>query len=85
MSAGAIEPATQGLLLDQGIEAEDQALATTPDLPEAMLFKALLLKEKSKRAADLPERTALFAEGSRLIQEAAEIYQKSHPAAPAAP
>jgi TonB family protein len=84
-SGAALDPAARNLLLDQGIEAEDQALATAPDLPEAMLFKALLLKEKSSRASDLAERTALFGESGRLTQAAAEIYRKAHPPEPAAP
>lgn len=71
-------------LLDRGLEAQNLALGTAPDLPEAMLVKALLLREKSKRTDDPAQRTALFDESVQLAKGAEAIYQKAHPPAPSA-
>jgi TonB family protein len=65
----AYDPAGRVGLIDLGLEAETLALEARGDGMEAMIYKALLLRDKAKLAFDPAKRQALEDEAAQLEQQ----------------
>ena len=68
--AADIPPAQRLLFILQGIEAEDRALAISPDYVEALLYKNILLRIQADMATDPADRKQLIATATALFNRA---------------
>jgi len=70
-------PDEQMKLVDEGIANADKSLAIDPTYDEAMTFKNLLLREKSRLTEDEGEKTKLNAEADDWFSKALETRKKN--------
>ncbi len=70
-------PDEQMKLVDEGIGAADKSLAIDPTYDEAMTFKNLLLREKSRLTEDEGEKTKLNAEADDWFSKALDTRKKN--------
>jgi len=61
-----LDAATKLSYIQQGLDAEDQALAIDPEYLEAMTYKNILLRLKANETKDEAEKTRLIAEADQL-------------------
>jgi tetratricopeptide (TPR) repeat protein len=62
--------------IDQGIEAEDKALAINPEYFEALTYKNILLRLKANTERDPAKQRDLIREADRIRDRAIEIQKK---------
>jgi len=77
------DAATREQIVDTGLEAIKQALATKPDYFEAMAYYNLLFREKAKLAIDANKRLEYMAEADQWAKKATELRKKMAEAQPA--
>ena len=80
-----LDPALKASYVQQGLEAEDRALALQPDYLEAITYKSILLRLKANASADPIEQKRLIDEADALRNRALELQRARQPAASTRP
>ena len=69
-------PADKRRYIEQGIEAEDRALAINPEYVDALVYKNILLRLKALGEPDRAKVAALLKEADRIRDRAIELQKK---------
>lgn len=69
----ALDPAKKLLYIEQGLEAEDRALALQPDHMEALTYKNILLRLKANASSDPSQQKRLIDEADALRDRVIEM------------
>ncbi|HEY2381326.1 MAG TPA: TonB family protein [Terriglobia bacterium] len=69
----------QSLLIDEGLNNLDSALALDPQNEDAMMYENILLREKARRAVDPQEETRLTRLADEWFNRALEIRKNNTP------
>jgi tetratricopeptide (TPR) repeat protein len=70
-------PEEQAVLIEEGLQYLDKALALNPDYEDAMTYKNLLYREKARLAATEEERAALTAQADEWFNKALETRKRN--------
>ena len=76
-----LSPEGRAAIVEQGLQAATMALETRKEGLDAMISKALLLREKAKLTGDPAERQTLEDEASQLQRQAMELQARAREAA----
>jgi tetratricopeptide (TPR) repeat protein len=76
-----LTPAQMKDYAEQGIAADDKALAVNPEYAEAMIYKGILLRFKAAKVVKDPaQQKALLDEADKLREKAVELQKKQNAA-----
>ena len=70
-------PEEQAVLIEEGLQHLDKALALNPDYEDAMTYKNLLYREKARLAATEEERTQLIGMADEWFNKALETRKRN--------